>query len=151
MHVHEEQLSIPVPLERLFEFLRRPANVALISDPATGLQLVSAPEIVEIGSIITFRIAAFGQVREATHQVVELDPHRRIAEVQTSGPMRSWRHRHTFEPDGDGTILVERIEFEPPGGIIGLLVTADKIMAQLEDAMYYKEQALRKLASQGKI
>lgn len=151
MTVHEEPLEIPVPLEKLFDFLRRPANVALVSDPAAGLQLVSAPELVELGSIITFRIAAFGQVREATHEVIELDPYRKIAEMQTAGPMKSWRHQHTFEASGDGTILIERIEFEPPGGIVGLLVTADRILEQVEDAMYYKGQALRKLASQGKI
>jgi ligand-binding SRPBCC domain-containing protein len=151
MAVHEEQLKIPAPIDRLFEFLMRPANIALVSDPSSGLQIVDAPEIVQVGSIITFRIAAFGQVREATHQVIEFEPHSRIAEVQTAGPMKAWRHTHTFESDGDETILIERIDFEPPGGIVGLLVTADKIIDQLADAMYYKEQALRKLAAQGRL
>ncbi len=151
MAVHEEQLQIPAPIDRLFDFLLKPANVALVSDPSNGLQLVTAPERVEVGSIITFRIAAFGQVREATHEVVELEHNSRIVEVQKAGPMKAWRHTHTFESTGDETILIERIEFEPPGGIVGLLVTADKIIDQLADAMYYKEQALRKLVAQGKL
>lgn len=151
MPVHEEQLRIPAPVDRLFEFLLRPANVALVSDPSTGLQMVDAPEVVQVGSIVTFRISAFGQIRDITHQITELEPHRSVVEVQTAGPMKAWRHTHTFERDGDGAILVERIDFEPPGGIVGLLVTADKIIDQLADAMYYREQALCKLAAQGAI
>jgi ligand-binding SRPBCC domain-containing protein len=151
MELHEEQLRIPVPVERLFEFLLKPANVARVSDPSAGLQLMTAPELVEVGSIIKFRIAAFGQIREVTHQITEIEPHSRVVEVQTAGPMRAWRHSHLYEKDGDSTLLIERVEFEPPGGIVGLIVTADKIIDQLADAMFYREQALCRLAERGAI
>lgn len=147
----EEQLKIPAPVDRLFEFLLKPANVAKVSDPSSGLSLLNAPESVIEGSIITFRIAAFGQLREITHEVTIIEHPSKVVEVQREGPMKSWRHTHIFERDGDGTLLIEQVDFEPPGGLVGLLVTPDKIIQQLEDGLYYKEQALRKLAEQGAI
>lgn len=151
MTKYEEQLRIPAPIERVFEFLLKPANVARVSDPASGISLVAAPEVVALGSVITFRIAAFGQIREITHEITVLEHGVQVVEEQREGPMKSWRHAHVFEADGEGTLLIERIDFNPPGGIVGLLVTADKIVQQLEDGLYYKEQALRKLAEQGAI
>ncbi len=151
MPIHEEQLKIPVSIDKLFDFLLKPSNVVMVSDPATGISLQTAPEEVALGSIITFRIAAFGQIREITHEITVLDHGIQVVEEQREGPMKSWRHEHIYEADGDGTILIERVVFEPPGGLVGLLVTADKVVDQLADGMYYKEQALRKLAKQGVI
>lgn len=151
MPVHEEQLKIPVSIDKLFGFLLKPSNVVKVSDPSTGLSLKAAPEEVELGSLITFHIAAFGQIREITHEITALDHGIQVVEEQREGPMKSWRHEHIYEADGDGTILVERVEFEPPGGLVGLLVTVDKIIDQLADGLYYKEQALCKLARQGAL
>jgi hypothetical protein len=39
--------------------------------------------------------------------------------------------------------LINRIEFEPPGGLLGFLVTEDKILETLDDGFDFRRTALQ--------
>jgi ligand-binding SRPBCC domain-containing protein len=41
--------------------------------------------------------------------------------------------------------IIDKIEFEPPGGILGFMITADKIHESLEAGFYHRHQQLKKL------
>ena len=135
----------------LFDFLLRPANVMRVSDPQTGLNIVKAPEIVEVGSQIEFQLIGFGQLQGATHEIVELSRPDRIVEVQLRGPLRSYRHEHLFEPERDGVLMVDTIEFEPPGGLLGLIANADRIIDQFEQGFFARQQQLERLVASGEL
>jgi len=142
----EARLTLPCSQREAFEFLLRPANVALISPPHMGLHFVDAPEIVSSGCRLKFRIQGFGQVREGEHVITSVVEHSQISESQVKGLFRSWQHEHLFESDARGqAILIDRIEFEPPGGVLGLLVTKNRVLDQLEDAFDHRHERLRKL------
>ena len=149
MAIFEEELLLPVPHVVLFEFLSRPANVVKISDPNLGLKFHQAPEIVSQGSRIVIEMMAMSQVQKAIHEITVFTPHELIVETQIEGPMRAWRHEHHFEAAGDQTRMIDRIEFEKPGGIIGLLLTEGRVIDMLEENFFQREQNLRRLISQG--
>lgn len=44
-------------------------------------------------------------------RITVYDPPRRIVDVQERGPFRVWEHSHTIVPDGDATLLVDRVRF----------------------------------------
>jgi ligand-binding SRPBCC domain-containing protein len=55
-------------------------------------------------------------------------------------------HAHTLAQDEDGTVLVtDRIEFEPPGGMLGFLLTADRLKASLEQGLTHRHRELKRL------
>lgn len=135
----------------LFEFLLRPANVARIADPNTGLNILSAPEVVDVGSRIEFQLVGFGQVQQAVHEIVELIPPQRIVEVQVQGPLRSWHHQHLFESHGDGVRMIDIIDFQPPGGVLGLIVNEARLTATLEDGFFARQQQLEQLIARGEL
>jgi uncharacterized protein (TIGR01777 family) len=50
------------------------------------------------------------------HDVIE---GRQFCDRQVQGPFAHWDHTHRFEPEGEGCRLVDRIEYELPGGSVG--------------------------------
>jgi ligand-binding SRPBCC domain-containing protein len=147
----EFETRLPCPPDRLFDFLLRPQNVARISDPNTGLTIVSAPEVVAVGSRIQFQLMGYGAVQTAVHEITEVQHAARIMEVQVEGPVKSWRHQHLFEADGDGVRMLDLIEFEPPGGLLGFIATASRISSSLEDGFFYRQQELERLVASGEL
>jgi ligand-binding SRPBCC domain-containing protein len=81
-------------------------------------------------------------------EVVVLEEGQRIVEEQRQGPFRAWRHERRFTALSAGeTEVSERIDYEPPGGLLGLVLTAARIEADLERA--YRERLGRITAMLG--
>ena len=151
MPVFEETLELPCGVDVLFDFLARPSNVAKVSDPRLGLRFVSAPEIVLLGSKLEFQIQKHGMLQNAVHEIVTFDRPRLIVELQTQGPLKAWRHEHHFEATTNGTRMRDRIEFEPPTGILGMLYGTDKILDSLEENFFHRQETLKRLSTRGEI
>jgi ligand-binding SRPBCC domain-containing protein len=66
-----------------------------------------------------------------------------LIEEQRQGPFRRWITTHRFEPINEGTLLSLRVEFEPPGGILGLTVTEAFIRRELEWIFQHRAERLR--------
>ena len=55
-------------------------------------------------------------------------------------------HQHLLEEGPAGHVVsIDRIDFEPPGGLIGFLVTKRKIIDQLEGIFEHRHRQMRKL------
>lgn len=145
MAVFETRVAVGSPVDSVFDFLLRPANAVRISPPDLGLVLVEAPEIIVPGSRMSFKVQRWGQVISMLHEIVSVTPPSGFVEQQVNGPFRSWVHHHLVEPTAEGTVIIDRIEFEPPGGLIGLLVTRQKILEQLEDGFAHRHEQLQQL------
>ena len=151
MAIFEETLLLPISRTVLFDFLSRPANVAIVSDASLGMKFVDAPDVVTQGSRILIHMMAMGQLQKATHEISVYDRPVRIVEVQVEGPMKSWRHEHLFEEVDGQTRMIDRIEYTKPGGIVGLLLTETRVTEMLEENFFQREQNLRRLIEQGKL
>lgn len=133
----------------VFDFLLRPVNVVRITSPDMGLSLLDAPEVLEHGSRVEFQVQAYGQVQRFVHEIIELDRPRRFTEQQVTGPMRNWVHEHLVEVDKTGGVaVIDRIVFEPPGGLLGLMVTEKRILSSLKAGFDHRHRELKKLLGQ---
>lgn len=129
----------------LREFLGRTASIPEVSDPELELQVLEAPEVVTQDAVIDFRITTFGFKQRMQHRYITVSDVEIVAE-QVEGPTRSWIHRQKVEDNGDGTCtLTDEVEFEPPGGMLGFVMTEDRIRESLEDGMEYRYDTLREL------
>ena len=104
--------------------------------------LKSAPEQLDAGSVVELELMAFGTTHAVTNSVETAAFPERFVEVQTRGPLKSYRHEHRFEAVPEGTRVVDEVEFEPPGGLAGLLMSADAIESQLADSIDYRNRQL---------
>ncbi|MBS0262644.1 MAG: hypothetical protein JSS02_11890 [Planctomycetes bacterium] len=148
MPVFETEVVVDCPLERAFDFLLRPANIAQIAPPDLGLVFTDAPEVLALGTRFEFKVQTFGQIQTMIHEITTFEPGRQITETQVKGILGSWVHDHIFEQNAKGqVVIIDRIDFNPPPGMLGLLVTGNKILDQLDDGYYYRHQQLKKLLS----
>ena len=132
-------------------FLGRTANLPQISDPDLELEILSAPEIVTLGQRIEFRITAYGFKQRATHEYVTVEE-LQITEDQVEGPLRAWKHAQQIEIIGASQCrLIDRVEFEPPGGMLGYLLTEDKVLAAIQDGMQIRYDALSDIIRNGNL
>lgn len=148
MPVFETSVTLECPAERAFDFLLRPANIARISPPDLGLAFVNAPDVLKFGSQFEFKVQAYGHVQTMLHEITQLEPGRLITETQIKGLLGHWVHEHKFEARGEGLVaVIDKIDFAPPPGMLGLLVTANKILDQLDEGYFHRHRQLQKLLS----
>ena len=136
---------------QLRAFLGCTANLPIISDPELELEILSAPEIVTLGQRIEFRITAYGFKQRATHEYVIVEE-LQITENQVDGPLRAWNHAQQIEVVSSTQCrLHDHIIFEPPGGMLGYLLTESKVLASIQDGMQIRYETLSDLIKSGKL
>jgi ligand-binding SRPBCC domain-containing protein len=114
--------------------------------PESQFVFVNPPKVIELGSRLTCRVQAYGMVQQLSYEITELVAPLRFREQMVEGPLKLWKHDYVVEPNGaGGSLLMNRIEFEPPGGLLGFVVTTDKILEALEDGFHHRSGALQKV------
>ena len=104
--------------------------------------MVEAPAILELGSRITVLGRRWGISQRMTTEVVAFEPGRLLTDEQRAGPFRSFRHTRIVDSFGESVRLTEKIEFEPPGGLAGLLMSASRIREGLAELSGYRNRAM---------
>lgn len=142
----ESRTLLKATPEQVFEFILQPANLELIAPPESQFVFVNPPKVIELGSRLTCRVQAYGMVQQLSYEIIELVSPLRFRELMVEGPLKLWKHDYIVEPNAaGGCSLVNLIEFEPPGGLLGFVVTADKIMDALDDGFHHRRGALQKV------
>lgn len=140
----ESQGSILLPTAApiLWDFLRRPANLARLADPEMNATLIEAPEFLELGGIVAWKLRRFGLSQRMELEIVELEEGRGWVEEQRQGPWQSWRHeRRLVEIDG-GTRFEEKILYQMPRGLLGRMISAEAVAESIEKMFAFRDQAL---------
>jgi ligand-binding SRPBCC domain-containing protein len=146
MAVFETSVILDCGLERVFDFMICPTNHEKLSPPEVGLRFVTPPTVVALGTQFEFKMQAWGSVQTGKHEIIQFIRPTLYIERAIKSPMKSFLHEHHFDTNTKGqTVMTDRIEFNPPGGILGMLVTESKILETLEDGFYYRHQQLKKL------
>ena len=147
MPIFECRTDLQTSPEQLFEFLVRPENLQKIAPPQMQFVFVEPPEFIRLGCRLTCKAQAYGMIQQLTYEIVEFNSPKQFREKMVDGPLKQWLHDYIVEPHSapDAVTLVNRIDFEPPGGLLGFVVTADKILEALEDGFDHRREELQKL------
>jgi ligand-binding SRPBCC domain-containing protein len=145
MPVFERTLTFPRPVAEVFEFFLRPANLLRVSPPELHLTLVDPPERLQLGSRVTLKGRRWGIPQRITSEVIKLEANVLFMDEQRSGPFRKWLHTHRFTQVPEGTQVQDTIDFEAPGGLLGLVVTESFILKDLGKVFAYRAERLREL------
>ena len=136
---------LAAPPEEIFDFLIRPENVIRVTAPDAGLKPVAAPEVLGQGSRIELELSGFGPPQRFLYEVIEFDRPGKFTETLVKGPLKSFRHEHLFEATPNGTRVIDLVEFAPPGGMLGFLVTEDRIRSGLEKGLRFRHAELARI------
>ena len=125
-----------MPLIRLSTFIRAPAEVCF--DLARNIDLhAQAPGplrhtpvggvtrgLIGLGEEVTWEATLLGVSLHMTSKIVAFERPRAFTDEMQRGPFALWRHAHSFEPSGEGTVMHDAAEFASPLGPLGRLADA---------------------------
>ncbi len=142
----EARLTLPNTREQVFDFLIRTANLLAMIPPNSGMEAISVPEVMKTGSLLEFQLKQFGQSFKIVHEITQVVPPSKLVERQVQGLFKLWTHEHLVEEAPAGEVVaIDRIEFEPPGGMLGFLITKRRILEELETVFAHRHGQMRKL------
>ncbi len=129
-----------------FTLFRRPAERLRLAPPELHLRLEEGPNELRLGSRLTVRGRRWGVTQRMVSEITAFEEGARIVEEQRQGPFRSWKHTQRFAPSVNGGVcLTDGIEYEPPGGVLGRLATAETIQRELERAFAFRRERLTEI------
>ncbi len=144
-HHYTVTLEIAHPLAELFAYLTKPKNLVQLAPSDLNLELVTAPDVMVLGSRLVWKGRRWGISQQITQEVAKFERDKLIVVEQKQGPFARWVHANHFEAKGDATRIVEKIDFDPPGGLLGYVLTADKIRKDLEKLLAFREKKLKEI------
>jgi ligand-binding SRPBCC domain-containing protein len=141
--------ALTSPLAQVFAFFRHVNNRLQLTPPQWHLRRREGPEYLTLGCRLVYQGRRWGVTQTMEMEVVDLEDPCRLVEEQCRGPFRQWRHSHHFEANSEGgTFLHEEIDYQPPGGVLGQLLTAAFIERDLEELYRWREPVLSGLLSE---
>jgi len=126
-----------------FRWHTREGAFQRLTPPWESVRLVSQSGGIRDGAEVTLetRVGPLALRWVARHQ--DFIDGVQFRDVQVSGPFARWEHTHRFTPDGDDAFWMEdSIDYAPPLGALGQLVTRRAIAAKLARLFRYRHEVL---------
>ena len=133
LHVLEREQRLPIPVAQAWDFFADARNLARITPPERGFQVVSPlPERMHAGMLITYRIRPLlgVPVRWVT-EITHVDEGRLFVDEQRFGPYRFWHHQHLFREVPGGVEVRDVVHYALPrgAGAAGRLLVQPRLIA----------------------
>jgi ligand-binding SRPBCC domain-containing protein len=117
VYLLESETTVPRPLAEVFAFHADAANLQAITPPFLDFRILT-PQPIEMrsGTLIEYRLRLRGIPIRWLTEITAWEPARRFVDEQRRGPYRLWIHEHTFEEQGDRTVIRDRVRYAVPFG-----------------------------------
>jgi ligand-binding SRPBCC domain-containing protein len=148
-HVLYREQRIERPLQEVFEFFSNAANLEAITPRFLRFHIrTPQPIALQAGARIEYALSLFGVPVYWRTLISVWEPPVRFVDEQASGPFTHWRHEHTFEERDGGVLMRDRVEYEEPLGLLGLVahhLFVERLLRRVFD--YRAEQVDRLIAT----
>ncbi len=149
MYTLERRQLLTAGQQEVWNFLQDPANLDRITPADLHFRIVSeVPAVMCNGLIVEYRITI---PLLSTHTWVTEIKHLReghsFVDEQRLGPYRFWYHYHEIRPVPDGVMMLDRISYQPPFGLLGRLLHPLYIKKTLERIFNYRQEQLHLILS----
>ena len=119
----ETKTEISKPLDQVFDFFSRAENLEKLTPKWLNFKILT-PLPIEIrqGKIIDYEIRLFGIPFKWKTLITDWQPGIKFTDEQLKGPYKTWIHTHHFEAVGSKTVMRDRVEYRPKGGILSPII-----------------------------
>ncbi len=142
-YVLTRQQRLPRPIDEVFRFFSRPENLQEITPPWLDFQMVQSSESLRVGALIRYRLRYRGVPIRWTTEISEWNPPHGFVDRAVSSPYALWNHEHFFVPEGEGTIMRDRVTYALPFAALGRLAHWALVKRDLERIFDFRAQAMR--------
>lgn len=146
MHFLEREIILNASADKVWQFMATPANLNELTPPQLHFQILSQlPDRMYNGLTILYaiQIPLLGKRRWLT-EIKHIRDGEYFVDEQRIGPYRLWYHAHLLEPLGENrTRMIDRVTYQLPFGILGLMVHELWVKKMLADIFSYRAAALQ--------
>ncbi|MGD2108962.1 MAG: SRPBCC family protein [Phycisphaerae bacterium] len=101
----------------VFAFFAEAGNLDRLTPPQLRFRILNPmPVVMEKGVLLNYRLRLHGVPFCWQSEITVWEPPHRFVDEQRKGPYRRWTHEHLFREKDRGTEVIDRVEYEVPGG-----------------------------------
>ena len=143
----EEKTYITAPVERCF-YLSLHIGLHQDSTAKTRERAVAGVTsgLIGPGQSVTWKGRHFGVMLQHTSKVTAYEAPTFFEDVMVSGAFRSFRHKHFFKPDANGTLMEDNLEFAAPVPLLGRIVEVLVLKEYLQRFLRERNAVIKQVA-----
>lgn len=141
----------PVAVRDAFAVFEDPRNLAKITPAWLNFRITSpGPIVMKKDAVFDYTLRWMGIPLRWRTRITEYEPPFYFVDEQIRGPYVLWRHRHTFHPTEEGTLVSDDVDYILPFGGLGALVHRLVVAEQLKKIFRFRQEALNEILSHGR-
>ncbi len=147
MPLIELSTLISAPRERVFDLARsidahqdstEDTNERAVAGVTTGL--------IDLNDQVTWEAKHLGVRQKLTVRITAFNRPQHFQDVMVAGAFKSMKHDHEFQEHPNGTLMIDRFEFQSPFGILGRIVDQIFLTAYMRRFLVQRNRILKNLA-----
>jgi ligand-binding SRPBCC domain-containing protein len=140
--------SLPVSLERAWDFFSSPANLQSITPAKMGFKIISQHHGKKMyaGQIIEYKVKpVLGIPLYWMTEITHVQDQQHFIDEQRFGPYILWHHQHHFKAVPGGVEMTDIVHYKLPLWILGDIANSLFVKKQLKDIFDYRFQKVEEL------
>ena len=130
------------PIAEVFAFFADAANLQALTPPFLGFEILTPqPIAMHAGARIDYKISLLGVPMIWRTLISTWEPNQRFVDEQLSGPYAKWHHTHSFEAEGNATVMRDVVEYRMPLGVLGSAARVLFVARTLDKIFDYRSEA----------
>lgn len=145
-HIHLTTF-IAAPVERVFD-LSRSINLHQVSTASTNEKAIAGVMngLISLGETVTWEAKHLFKKRQFTSKITSMECPGSFTDEMIQGDFTSFYHEHHFKAVHNGTILIDKINFETPYGMIGKIANSIFLRSYLEKFLVKRNAVIKEYA-----
>lgn len=142
----EQQLNCD--LQTAWDFFSSPMNLPKITPKDMAFTVLSEQKTNTIfeGMIIDYTVSPLlGIPVKWKTRITSVIPNKSFTDFQEKGPYKLWNHHHEFIPNEKGVLMIDKVDYELPFGLLGNLAHTLFVRKKLEKIFNYRFHVLENL------
>lgn len=139
----EQQLNCD--LQTAWDFFSSPMNLPKITPKDMAFTVLSEQKTNKIfeGMIIDYTVSPLlGIPLKWKTRITSVIPNKSFTDFQEKGPYKLWNHHHEFIPNEKGVLMIDKVDYELPFGLLGNIAHALFVKKKLEKIFNYRFDVL---------
>jgi len=141
------ETEIDAPPEVCFDLVRDISlHIQTTSETAEKAVAGKTHGKIALGETVTFEGKHFGMRQRLTVKVTEFEKPRFFTDEMIEGAFKSFKHKHEFLVNGDGTLMRDTLQWTSPFGVLGKIVDALLLKNHLRKLVMRRNVELKRIA-----
>ncbi len=145
LHQLHRMTWLPLSVENALRFFCDPLNLQRITPPELDFSLNENPSgKMREGLEIAYRMRLWGVPITWRSRIEDWRPNQSFTDTALKSPYRLWHHRHFLVPEGQGTTMIDLVNYALPFWPLGE-VAHPVVRRQLRRIFDYRESTIQEL------